>query len=186
MKLVEISTNATYYFHNLKFDGNFILDFLLNNSQFSQATNNYSNIFELEFLQTNEMKNKTFKYSISEMGQWYTITVRLNNGCYLRIKDSLKLFPFRLEEIAKGFGTKHKKLTMEYEGFRYPNCPISDTEKEYIFNDVFVLKEALELFFKDNPQNKLTIGSCCLTEFKNTLLFKEDYFNWFPNIFFFW
>ena len=179
----SLNSNIDAYYHNLKFDGNFWLYYLIHDLKYPQA---YIVTDEkrgsVQFLEDKDMKRGTFKYLISKMGQWYTITIRLNNGCYLRIKDSLKLFPFKLEEIASGFKTKHKKLTMEYEGFRYPNCPISDIEKEYIFNDVFVLKEALELFFQDNPQNKLTIGSCCLAEYKKSLLFADDYKNWFPKL----
>ena len=182
----SLNANIDAYYHNLKFDGNFWLYFLIHDLKYPQA---YEEIDPehgvIEFLQDQEMKRGTFKYLISKMGQWYSITIRLNNGCYLRIKDSLKLFPFKLEEIAKGFNTKHKKLTMEYEGFRYPNCPISPQEKEYIFNDVFVLKEALEIFFTDNPQNKITIGSCCISEFKKLFLtrfFEDEYDKFFPNL----
>ena len=180
----SLKCNIDCYYHNLKFDGNFWLYFLIAKLKYQQA---YDVIDEehgiIEFQKDDEMKRKTFKYLISKMGQWYTITVRLNNGCYLRIKDSLKLLPFKLEEIANGFKTKHKKLTMEYEGFRYPNCSISDEEKEYIYNDVYVLKEALEIFFEDNSQSKLTIGSCCLSEFKKTYgLFDTDYTVDFKNL----
>lgn len=177
-KLLE-NDNICVYYHNLKFDGNFILDFLLNNSQFSQATNNYSNIFELEFLPTNEMKNKTFKYSISEMGQWYTIILKYNNHM-LEIRDSLKLLPFSVKRIGKSFATKHKKLDMEYEGFRYAGCEITEEEQHYIANDVLVVKEALELMFKEG-HNKLTIGACCLSEFKNGYT-KKDWNEYFPDL----
>ena len=62
---------------------------------------------------------------------------------------------------------KHQKLEMEYEGFRYPNCYISDEEKEYIKNDVYVVKEALEFMF-EQKHDSMTIGTCCMKEFKNT------------------
>lgn len=179
----SLNCNIDAYYHNLKFDGNFWLYYFLHDRQMEQAfTYTDKEHGMVEFLPDKEMKRNTFKYLISKMGQWYTITVRLNNGCYLRFKDSLKLFPFKLSEIAKGFKTKHQKLTMEYEGFRYPNCPISPQEKEYICNDVFVLKEALELFFTDNPQNKITIGSCCLAEFKKSFIFFDEFEKWFPNL----
>lgn len=69
---------------------------------------------------------------------------------------------------------------MEYEGFRYAGCEISDGEKEYIGNDVLVLKEALEVMFKAG-HDKLTIGSCCLSEFKT--LTGDDYKTFFPNMY---
>lgn len=171
--------NICVYFHNLKFDGNFILDFLLNDPKFSQATNNYNNIFELEFLPTNEMKNNTFKYSISDMGQWYTIIIKRNNHI-LEIRDSLKLLPFSVKKIGKSFDTKHKKLDMEYKGFRYAGCTITPEEADYIANDVLVIKEALELMFAEG-HNKLTIGSCCLEEFKR-IYGKFKFKDYFPDL----
>ena len=171
--------NICLYFHNLKFDGNFILDFLLNNPKFKQATNNYNNIFELEFLPTNEMKNNTFKYSISDMGQWYTIIIKRNNHI-LEIRDSLKLLPFSVKRIGKSFDTKHKKLDMEYKGFRYAGCTITHEEADYIANDVLVVKEALELMFSEG-HNKLTIGSCCLEEFKR-IYGKFKFKDYFPDL----
>lgn len=171
--------NICLYFHNLKFDGNFILDFLLNNPKFKQATNNYNNIFELEFLPTNEMKNNTFKYSISDMGQWYTIIIKRNNHI-LEIRDSLKLLPFSVKRIGKSFDTKHKKLDMEYKGFRYAGCTITPEEADYIANDVLVVKEALELMFSEG-HNKLTIGSCCLEEFKR-IYGKFKFKDYFPDL----
>ena len=72
---------------------------------------------------------------------------------------------------------------MEYKGFRYPNCPISAEELEYIKNDVLVLKEALEIMFQDG-HNRLTIGSCCLAEFKSSLaLGKWEYDAMFPDMY---
>lgn len=171
--------NICVYFHNLKFDGNFILDFLLNDPKFSQATNNYNNIFELEFLPTNEMKNNTFKYSISDMGQWYTIIIKRNNHI-LEIRDSLKLLPFSVKKIGKSFDTRHKKLDMEYKGFRYAGCTITPEEADYIANDVLVIKEALELMFAEG-HNKLTIGSCCLEEFKR-IYGKFKFKDYFPDL----
>lgn len=70
---------------------------------------------------------------------------------------------------------------MEYEGFRYAGCEITEEEKKYIANDVLVVKEALEIMFEEG-HNKLTIGSCCLAEFKKTID-KEDYNNFFPNLY---
>lgn len=168
------------YYHNLKFDGTFWLYYLLHELHYEQAYTKDENGNFISWIDNDDMRKRTFKYLIAKMGQWYTLTVRLNNGCYLTLKDSLKLFPFTLEEVGKGFGTQHRKLQMEYTGFRYPNCPITDEEKQYIFNDVLVLKEALEIFFTDNAK-KLTIGSCCLSQYRKTVD-KQDYKIWFPNL----
>ena len=126
------------------------------------------------------MQNNTFKYSISEMGQWYSIIIKTNNH-FIEIRDSLKLLPFSIKRIGESFATKHKKLDMEYKGFRYAGGIITEEEQHYISNDVLVLKEALEILFKEG-HNKLTIGSCCLSEYKN-IFGKENFEESMPNIY---
>lgn len=97
------------------------------------------------------MKNKTFKYMISDRGQWYSITIKVNDH-YIVIRDSVKLFPFSLAELGKAFKTKHQKLNMEYKGIRHKNGHIKDDEKAYIENDVLVLKEALEFMLQNGHE----------------------------------
>lgn len=163
------------YYHNLKFDGNFWLAFFENELKMEQATDE-----DMRFVSDKDMKNNTYKYMISEMGSWYTITVKVD-GKYIRFRDSLKLLPFTLKVIGQSFKTKHQKLEMEYEGYRYANCPISPEEMEYIKNDVLVLKEGLEFMFLEG-HNKLTIGSCCINEYKTSFgLNKFD--STFPNMY---
>lgn len=165
--MCDKKTNIICYFHNIKFDGNFILDYLLRNGY------TWNRVAE------GKMYNKQFKCAISDRGPWYSITVKMHN-MVIEFRDSYKLLPFSVKRIGKGFQTKHRKLDMEYEGFRYAGCVITDEEKEYIRNDVLVVKEALEIMFERGHQ-KLTIGSCCLEEFKSTYD-KIDYKNFFPDL----
>ncbi len=169
------------YYHNLKFDGSFWLSYLLTELKFEQAItytneNKTSGIWK----DNKDMQNNTFKYSISDMGQWYTITIKVKNHT-IEIRDSLKLLPFSIKEIGKAFNTKHQKLEMEYTGYRYAGCNITDDELHYIKNDVLVLKEALEIMFNQG-HNKLTIGACCLSEFKKTFHDKQEYDSFFPDL----
>lgn len=165
--MCDKKTNIICYFHNIKFDGNFILDYLLRNG------------YKWNRVAEGKMLNKQFKCAISDRGPWYSITVKMHN-MIIEFRDSYKLLPFSVKRIGKGFQTKHRKLDMEYEGFRYAGCVITDEEKEYIRNDVLVVKEALEIMFERGHQ-KLTIGSCCLEEFKSTYD-KIDYKNFFPDL----
>lgn len=176
----SLGTNICAYYHNLKFDGAFWLSYLLVDLGFKQAyTPLNEQETEVEWLKEKEMPNNSFKYSISDKGQWYTIIIKVNNH-FIEIRDSLKLLPFSVKRIGQSFGTKHKKLDMEYTGFRYAGCNITDKEKEYIANDVLVVKEALEIMFTEG-HNKLTIGSCCLEEYKK-IMGKEDYETLFPSL----
>ena len=181
------------YFLNLKFDGSFIIDWLLKNG-YKLSTRLISTEeaieagFNLENLDKNNMlveknnvvyaevmataakymENDTFTTLISGKGIWYGIKIK-HNGYIYEMVDALKLLPFSLKAIGKGFDTLHKKLEMVYEDTKdhahYAGCKITEEEMKYIKNDVLVLKEALNIMFEEGHE-KLTIGSCCLSEFK--------------------
>ena len=178
--LVGLKNNVCIYYHNLKFDGSFWLDFLITKEHMNQATELDSGKV-MGFLKEKDMPRNTFKYSISDKGQWYTIVIKTKHGKLIEIRDSLKLLPFSLKRIGESFKTKHRKLEMEYKGVRFPGCVITPEEEEYIKNDVLVIKEALEFMF-DEGHKKLTIGSCCLEEFRKT---KDEraYATYFPNVY---
>lgn len=176
--LSELEEEIIVYYHNLKFDGSFWLCWFLEHG--------YENALEgtetrVTWSKTWEMKPKTIKYSVSAQNRWYTLTVCFENGHVCEMRDSLKLLPFSVKKIGKSFGTKHKKLDMEYEGVRYPGCVITDKEKEYIANDVLVVKEALEIMYAEGHK-KLTIGACCLAEYKQ-LISKRLYDASFPSLY---
>lgn len=160
----SLKSNCLIYYHNLKFDGEFWLSYLLKEGYTQAYTSNNEEIEVVTWAKNKDMPNKSLRYSISAMGQWYSITVKINNRI-IEFRDSLKLLPFSVKRIGDSFKTKHRKLDMVYEGFRYAGCEITDKEKEYIANDVLVVKEALELMFEEG-HDKLTIGSCCLSEYK--------------------
>lgn len=178
--------NICLYFHNLKFDGEFIISYLINELHLQQAlmkTPDIKGNMNYKFIETKNMPNNSFKYSISHKGMWYTIVIKYK-GRIIEIRDSLKLLPYSVKKLGKDFKTKHQKLEMEYKGYRFPGCAITEDEKAYIKNDVMVPKEALEIMF-DMGHKKLTIGSCCLEEYK--AIFKKgkfcayDYEEIFPN-----
>ena len=175
--LKHLHTSITVYYHNLKFDGSFWINYLMNDLEFKPAINWLNDEkTQAEWLRDRDMQNKTFRALISRMGQWYSIKVKIW-GNIIEFRDSWKLMPFSVKECGKAFNTKHRKLDMEYTGFRYAGCKITDEELAYIKNDVLVVSEALDIMFKDG-HDKLTIGSCCMKEFKTIMGrdFLETYF----------
>ena len=169
--------NVVVYFHNLKFDGNFILWHLMFKTNFKPAATEISEDV-VKWDDTRTLANRTYSYSIGRQGQWYTMRLGMNDH-QIEIRDSLKLLPFALRKIGKDFKTKHQKLDIDYEGERHENEQIKPEEKEYIRNDVLVIKEALEIMYSQG-HNKLTIGACCMSEFKTIL--QNDYSE-FRNLF---
>lgn len=164
-ELFDYRVNVVCWFHNEKFDGSFIVNFLLRNGW--EWTNN------------KKLEKKQFTTLISKQNRWYTITI-FTGKSIIEIRDSAKLMPMSLEDMGVAFDTKHRKKEMKYKGYRYAGCNITKEEMEYIINDVLVLKEALEFMF-GNGHRKLTIGSCALSEYKK-IYGKYEFITHFPKI----
>ena len=178
----KLNSNIICYYHNLKFDGQFWLAYLLNDLGMDQAyVKTGADEFDVTWVKPWNMPNNSFQYSISDLGMWYSIKIMVNR-CLIEIRDSYKLLPFSVEAIGAGFGTKHKKLNMVYEGYRYAGCVITPEEQKYIANDVLVVKEALEFMYSQG-HSKLTIGSCCLQEFQTIIGDTNVYNAMFPNMY---
>lgn len=171
---LSLQEDIIAYYHNLKFDGYFWLDFLYRNSVVSPF------FPEGRLARKKEMPDNSFTYLISGKGQWYFIIIKAN-GHFIELRDSLKLLPFSVAQLGQSFGTKHKKLSMEYEGYRYAGCEITESEKQYILNDCYVVKEALEIMLSEG-HDKLTIGACCLAEMKNTGVYSDNWDSLFPDL----
>lgn len=86
--------NYTLYFHNLKFDSQFIFHWLL--------TNGYKCIKDKK-----ERREKTFTCLISNLGAFYSIEIYFKiSGKHINkvtIYDSLKILNMSVSDIAKGF-----------------------------------------------------------------------------------
>lgn len=175
----SLKCNMICYYHNLKFDGNFWLYYLIHDLGWKQATHKDED-GTIDWDARWHLLNNEFEYMISDEGQWYSITMKVDNYI-IQLRDSLKLLPFSVKAIGKAFQTKHQKLNMEYTGLRYAGCEITPEEQRYIANDVLVVKEALEIMFSQG-HNKMTIGSCCMAEYK-ALTGKYQYDEWFPNVY---
>lgn len=166
----SLKKNIVALTHNLKFDGCFWLDYGLKTLNYKQAYEKDSD-GNYQWKNKKYMKSGELQYSISNMGQWYRIIFK-TGSYFIEIRDSLKLLPFSVSEIGKAFKTKAQKLEMEYKGKRYAGCEITEDERQYIANDVLVVKEAMEEMWGVTG-NALTIGSACLKDFKKTLHYSE-------------
>lgn len=169
MKYIEYESNSTYYFHNLKFDGEFIIHYLLTHG-FTYVKNR------------KERQDKTFTTLISDMGMFYTIEVffkvgnkRLKNAKFV---DSLKIIPFGVKEIAKSFGLPISKLEIDYNEPRERGHILTLEERDYITNDVKIVALALNVLFNEGL-DRITTASNALSNFKKTHS-KSKFENMFP------
>lgn len=159
--------DVTVYFHNEKFDGTFILSWLKEHDSWTELSQD-GELLPMKGATSRKLARECFDYAytycVSDLGQWYSITI-IFNGKFITFKDSLKLLPFSVKQIGKNFKTKYQKLEMDYKGHDAPDQPLLPHEEDYIKNDVLVMHEAMNIMF-GRGMTKSTIGSCCLSEFK--------------------
>lgn len=150
--------NYTLYFHNLKFDGSFIISWLLNNG--------FTYIKDRK-----EKASNTFTTLITDMGQFYSIEIYFkvqgHHTNKVKILDSLKIFPnFSVDKVAKGFGLSIQKLEIDYKLKRPIGWQLTEQEINYIRNDVEIMARALKLMF-DQGLNKMTIAGDAFNSYKS-------------------
>lgn len=158
------------YFHNLRFDGEFILWSALHDYGFKTALDPKTGSMR----KAKDIIEKEIVYAISDVGQWYFVAF-VYRGCRVEIRDSLKLLPLTLQQIGKDICTKYRKSEMNYDTKKsLSDCTPADIE--YIKNDVLVLSEALDkmLCLHDEKTpfgavHSLTIGGACWQMFKQTI-----------------
>lgn len=165
MGYLESVSGSTVYFHNIKFDAEFLMVYLFEHG-FSLAERYYDdNNGKWEWIE----KDKTFTTLISDMGQFYSIKVifekKNKKSKYIQFYDSLKILPFSVEEVAKGFNLPIKKLELDYKAYREPGHILTPDEVDYLRNDVEIMARALKVIF-DQDLKKMTQGSNAFYDFK--------------------
>ena len=162
--------NYVLYFHNLKFDSEFIFNWLL--------THDYTCIKDKK-----ERDNKTFTTLISDMNQIYSIEIFFEiNGKKtnkVTIYDSLKILNFSVEQIAKDFDLPIRKLDLDYTAKREIGHVLTEHEIDYIRNDVEIMSRALDYMFKTDLK-KMTIGGDALFDYKRMISSFTHYFPVLP------
>ena len=163
--------NYVLYFHNLKFDGEYIFSYLLRNG--------YTCIKDKK-----ERDDKTFTTLISDTGQFYSIEIyfETKNPKHVNkvtIYDSLKILNFSVDAIAKDFNLPIRKLEIDYKEYREVDHILTEDEVNYIRCDVEIMARALEIMFNENL-TKMTIGSDALANYKEINTNFNKYFPILP------
>ena len=174
------------YFHNLKFDGHFILTYLENHG----------------FVYDDDLsREKSYSTLITGDGQWYMIRVRwldgksdtalitqrkkMKDGTYKEYKvkrsrkgkhtnkritefrDSLKKIPLPLKDIPKAYGIPMNKLSIDYTKYRPRNGELTEDEIAYLKADLQIPALALQNDIIKENRNKLTASADALDDFKS-------------------
>lgn len=159
--------NYTLYFFNLKFDGCFILSWLLKNG--------YTRIESAK-----ERKTKTFTTLITDRGAFYAIEiyfeVKKHYSNKVTIIDAMKIFPnFSVERLAESFGLSISKLELDYKAKREVGHILTKEEIDYIRNDVEIVAWALKAMF-DKGLTHMTIASNAMQDFRKRCKRFKTYF----------
>lgn len=166
--------NIKVWFHNLKWDSQFIIAWCFQNG-FTYAE------------EKKDRATKTFRAAISDKGLYYTLEVifwlKGKNVKKVTFFDSSKLFPnMGVDDVAKAFHMPISKLKIDYtahDNLPY-GSPLTKEEQDYIINDVKIMAEALYQF-KGQGLDKITIGSNALAEYKK-LIGERTFKRWFPKL----
>lgn len=154
------------YFHNAKFDGEFIFYWL----------------FENGYTWTDERKlnKKEFKTLISDKGIFYSIEIMFPKG-KVRILNSLNILNSAVERIAKDWGLSISKLKIDYKEYRPIGHELTKDERDYIINDVKIVAQALRTIFNEGL-TKMTAASDAMSDYIELMGGKENFRKRFPEL----
>lgn len=166
--LCSIENNSVVYFHNLKFDGEFIVYYML--------THDYVLIKEGK----KKKASNTFQTLIGDMGQWYSVTINLGNGKTVVLYDSLKIWNFSLSELAPSMGMDIGKGEIDYNAYRPVGYEPTAEEWDYVKRDVLITCKAIQVTHS-RGYTKMTAGSNALWDYRSSLD-KKQWKYWFPKL----
>ena len=163
--------NAKYYYHNLKFDSQFLLNYM----------------FEQGFTYNDDKEHPrphTFCTLISSMGSWFSMDIWLDRDekgklRHVQILDSMKILNFSVKQIAKDFNLPISKLELDYKEKREIGHILTPHEIDYIRNDVEIMARALHFFFEQG-YTKMTIASDAIEEYKK--FHNKSFRTYFPEL----
>ncbi len=168
---------AIIFYHNLAFDGSYILKWL--------QQNNWK-----QTLKINEKTKQPIiarkEYALLMCGGKFFSLIFYWKGIKFYFFDSLKILPRKLEDLGEIIGYKKLKDLVNYQEFKLdPKHNYPKKWLDYLKRDCEILANVLENFFKKEPMNlkKMTIGSISYKHIdslvKNnvqTLTIKDFYF----------
>lgn len=126
----EQKRGISLFTHNLKFDGDFIMYWLLSTGA--------------GHIEDEIRENVLYSFA----GVWNDIRVVF--------RDSLKIFPKSADEVGNMYGIKKLKGSWDYDKYRDENTEISAKEWEYVDHDVMIISKAIADYrsrgYKENTQ----------------------------------
>lgn len=171
MKWCFEQKNPCLYFHNAKFDTDFIINWLFRNGY--------------EWVEsTKGMIDKQFTTLISDDGKFYTMHICneiVPKRNVIEIRDSQKLLNMSVAKIAKTFKLLDSKLEIDYNEFREVGHELTSEEQEYLKADITIVSKALADLFESGT-TRLTIGSNALNKYYEMMGGRKQFRKIFPKL----
>lgn len=171
MKWCFAQKNPCLYFHNAKFDTDFIINWLFRNGY--------------EWVEsTKGMIDKQFTTLISDDGKFYTMHICneiVPKRNVIEIRDSQKLLNMSVAKIAKTFKLPDSKLEIDYNEFREVGHELTSEEQEYLKADITIVSKALADLFESGT-TRLTIGSNALNKYYEMIGGRKQFRKIFPKL----
>lgn len=162
----EIKEDVIYYFHNLKFDGSFLISYLL--------THGYTWLDK----QFKEIQPYYFNSLIDSRKQFFSITIRNKNNAKIEIRDSQKKIASSVAEIAKSWNLPILKGEIDYKKHRPLGYIPTEEEINYIKHDTEIMARVLKEFHQEG-MSSLTVASDSFKSYKKTMT-KKTFAELFP------
>lgn len=164
----ECMASCQMYFHNLGFDGAFIMDWLERNGWEWVESPMYAH-------------DCSYTTLIGDTNMLYSITLYFHKGIKVRIFDSLKVIPLSVKAMAKAYGLEEGKGELDYEAYREIGHVLTDEEKDYIRRDVQIVAQVMKRYV-DGGLTKMTAGANALHDYKQMLGGSKRFRYVFPEV----
>ena len=147
--------NTKVWWHNMRFDGEYLLHHMLTNGyKYNRGVNAYGDKVAL--------KEGEFTCLITDDGLFYSIEIvfkRLNKKLHkVTFYDSLKKLPMSVRQIARAFELPISKGSIDYTAARPRGSQMTEKERDYIVKDCQIVAKALQIKFKEGI-TKMTSSS---------------------------
>lgn len=135
---------AIVYFHNLSFDGEFILWYLERNGYNDVGKLDYSwNVKKQCF---KNLEKGMYESIITDTGSIFMITACIDDNLIIEFRCSYKIFPNSIDDIGKLVGVKKLKELHNYTEEKHFDSvdEVPQIEWDYLENDVEILRRIIE------------------------------------------
>lgn len=172
-RLERFKKSETIYFHNLKFDGSFIIVWAVKRG--------------FKIVDSLTGAGNEIEICISDMGQFYYIYYSFKRGkktVTIRILDSLKIINASVSRIAHDYNVGTVKGECDYNLNRPEGYTPTNEEIDYCYTDCVIIMRALLKLRSQNYQfgKRMTAGSVAFNTYRDSFRNKFAFNDWFPKL----